>query len=95
MAPSRKSSLLDVHSPWRKVKLTERRAAKDKAKCMRDLVDIHYPNAETIRIVQALRGAMYQAFPPAEARRVLRPIEFDYTASWLNMVQIEIGVLRG
>ncbi|WP_213253323.1 hypothetical protein [Bradyrhizobium sp. sBnM-33] len=45
---------------------------KDYAKCMRDLVDIHYPNAETIRIVQALRGAMYQTFPPAEARRILR-----------------------
>jgi transposase len=44
--------LLDVHRPWRKVKLTERRAAKDYAKCMRDLVDIHYPDAETIRVVQ-------------------------------------------
>ena len=41
--------LLDVHRPWRKVKVTERRAAKDYAQCMRDLVDIHYPEAEIIR----------------------------------------------
>ena len=95
--------LLDVHRPWRKVKLTERRAAKDYAKCMRDLVDIHYPDAETIRVVQDnlsthSAGALYQAFPPAEARRILRRLEFHYTpkhASWLNMVEIEIGVLRG
>jgi len=92
-----------VHRPWRKVKLTERRAAKDYAKCMRELVDIHYPDAETIRVVQDnlsthSGGALYQAFPPAEARRILRRIEFHYTpkhASWLNMVEIEIGVLRG
>jgi hypothetical protein len=44
--------LLDVHRPWRKVKVTERRAAEDYAKCMRDLVDIHYLDAETIRVVQ-------------------------------------------
>ena len=95
--------LLDVHRPWRKVNLTERRAAKDHAKCMRDLVDIHYPDAETIRVVQdnlptRSAGALYQTFPPAEARRILRRIEFHYTpkhASWLNMVEIEIGVLRG
>ena len=44
--------LLDVHRPWRKVKVTERRAAEDYAQCMRDLVDIHYPDAEIIRVVQ-------------------------------------------
>src|SRR4029077_12529977 len=44
--------LLDVHRPWRKVKVTERRAARDYAQCMRDLVDIHYPDAEVIRVVQ-------------------------------------------
>jgi transposase len=95
--------LLDVHRPWRKVKLTERRTAKDYAQCMRDLVDLHYPDAEIIRVVQDnlsthSAGALYQTFPPAEARRILRRIEFHYTpkhASWLNMVEIEIGVLRG
>jgi DDE superfamily endonuclease len=92
-----------VHRPWRKVKVTERRAARDYAQCMRDLVDIHYPDAEVIRVVQDnlsthSAGALYQAFPPAEARRILRRLEFHYTpkhASWLNMVEIEIGVLRG
>jgi hypothetical protein len=94
---------LDVHRPWRKVKVTERRAAEDYAHCMRDLVDIHYPDAEIIRVVQDnlsthSAGALYQAFPPAEARRILRRLQFHYTpkhASWLNMVEIEIGVLRG
>jgi hypothetical protein len=70
---------------------------------MRDLVDIHYPDAETIRVVQDnlsthSAGALYQTFPPVEARRILRRLEFHYTpkhASWLNMVEIEIGVLRG
>ena len=67
--------LLDVHCPWRKVKVTERRAAKDYAQCMRDLADVHYPDAETIRVVQDnlsthSAGALYQAFPPAEARRI-------------------------
>jgi hypothetical protein len=66
--------LLDVHRPWRKVKVTERRAAEDYAQCMRDLVDIHYPDAEIIRVVQDnlsthSAGALYQMFPPAEARR--------------------------
>jgi len=95
--------LLDVHRPWRKIKVTERRAAEDYAHCMRDLVDVHYPDAEAIRVVQDnlsthSAGALYQACPPAEARRIMRRLEFHYTpkhASWLNMVEIEIGVLRG
>ena len=93
---------LDVHRPWRKVKVTERRSAEDYAHCMRELVDVHCPDAERIRVVQDnlsthSAGALYQAFPPAEARRILRRLEFHYTpkhASWLNMVEIEIGVLR-
>src|SRR5438876_4768898 len=94
---------LDAHRPWRRVKVTDRRANQDFAHCMRDLVDVHYPDAEYIRVVQDnlsthSAGALYQAFPPAEARRILRRLEFHYTpkhASWLNMVVIEIGVLRG
>jgi hypothetical protein len=43
--------LLDVHRPWRKVKVSEHRAAGDFAACMRDLVDVHYPQAERIRVV--------------------------------------------
>ncbi|WP_459203566.1 IS630 family transposase [Ralstonia pseudosolanacearum] len=93
---------LDAHRSWRKVKVTERRTANDFAQCMRDLVDIHYPQASRIRVVldnlsTHTPAALYQALPPAEARRILQRIEFHYTpkhASWLNMVEIEIGVLR-
>jgi transposase len=93
---------LDVHRPWRKVKVTESRAAVDFAACMRDLADLHFPEAERIRVVldnlsTHSAGALYSTFPPCEARRILRRLEFHYVpkhASWLNMVEIEIGVLR-
>jgi hypothetical protein len=93
---------LDVHRPWRKVKVTESRAAADFAACMRELTDVHFPDAARIRVVLDnlsihFPGSLYQAFPPCEARRVLRRLEFHYVpkhASWLNMVEIEIGVLR-
>jgi transposase len=92
---------LDVHRPWRKVKVTDSRAAVDFAACMRELADIHFPKAERIRVVldnlsTHSAGALYQAFPAPEARRLLRRLEFHYVpkhASWLNMVEIEIGVL--
>jgi len=94
---------LDAHRPWRTVKVTDNRAAVDFAACMRELADFHYPKAERIRVVldnlsTHSAGALYQAFPADEARRVLRRIEFHHVpkhASWLNMVEIEIGVLRG
>ena len=93
---------LDAHRPWRRVKVTDRRAAEDFAGCMRELVDLDFPEAERVRVVMDnlsthSAAALYQAFPAAEARRVLRRLEFHYTpkhASWLNMVEIEIGVLR-
>jgi len=93
---------LDVHQSWRKVKVTDRRAAQDFAQCMRDLVDLHFPEAEKTRVVMDnlsthSPSSLYNSFPPAEARRILRRLEFHYTpkhASWLNMVEIEIGVLR-
>jgi transposase len=92
---------LDANRPWRKVKVTERRTAQDFAACMRELTDIYYPRAERIRVVldnlsTHSAGALYQTFPADEARRVLRRLEFHYVpkhASWLNMVEIEIGVL--
>src|SRR4051794_17804085 len=94
---------LDAHGPWRKVKVTDHRTARDYAYGMRDLVDVHYPEANLIRVVQDnlsthTPGALYEAFPPEEAHRILRRLEFHYTpkhASWLNMVEIEIDVLRG
>jgi hypothetical protein len=94
---------LDTHQPWRHVKVTEHRTARDFAICMRDLAEIHYPNAELIRVVMDNLsthnpGALYETFPAPEAHRILQRLEFHYTpkhASWLNMVEIEIGVLRG
>ena len=94
---------LDAHRPWRHIKLTDRRAAVDFAACMRELVDVHYPKADRIRVVldnlsTHSMGALYEAFTPDEARRILSRLEFHYTpkhASWLNMVEIEIGVLKG
>jgi transposase len=94
--------LLDAHRPWRTVKVTDRRTSRDFAECMRDLVDLHYAEAERIRVVldnlsTHSPGALYEAFPAPEAHRILRRLEFHYTpkhASWLNMVEIEIGVLR-
>jgi hypothetical protein len=91
---------LDVS--WRRVKVADSCAAVDFAACMRELADVHFPKAERIRVVldnlsTHSAGALYQAFP-AEARRVLRRLEFHYVpkhASWLNMVEIEIGVSRG
>ena len=92
---------LDVHRPWRKVKVTESRAAVDFATCMRELADLHFPKAERIRVVldnlsTHSGGALYHPFPAPGARRLLRRLEFHYVpkhASWLNMVEIEIGVL--
>src|SRR5882724_6197169 len=94
---------LDAHKPWRRVKVTDRRTNQDFAHCMRDLVDLHYPDAPLIRVVMDnlsthSAGALYDAFPAPETRRILRRLEFHHTpkhASWLNMVEIEIGVLRG
>ncbi len=94
---------LDAHRSWRHVKVTARRTAKDFALCMRDLADTHYPKAASIRVVldnlsTHTAGALYEAFPAPEAHRILRRLDFHHTpkhASWLNMVEIEIGVLRG
>lgn len=94
--------MVDAHRPWRHVKVTDQRTGRDFAECLRDLVDRHYPRAEKIRVIldnlSTHSGAsLYNNFAPQEARRILRKIEFHYTpkhASWLNMVEIEIGVLR-
>lgn len=93
---------LDVHESWRHVKVTDRRESADFAVCMRDLVDVHYPEAKRIRVVldnlsTHTEAALYRTFPAHEARRILRRIEFHFVpkhASWLNMVEIEIGVMK-
>jgi len=94
--------MVDANRSWRKVKVTDRRANEDFAICMRDLVDADYPDVDKIRVVMDnlsthTASAIYQTFPAAEARRILRRLEFHYTpkhAGWLNMAEIEIGVMR-
>ncbi len=86
---------------WRHVKVTERRTSRDWAQCMKDLVDIHFPDAETIAIVMDnlnthTPAALYAAFAPEEAKRIWDRLEFHYTpkhGSWLNMAEIELSVL--
>ena len=86
---------------WRHVEVTDRRTKDDFAHQMRELVDRHFPDARTIRVVldnlnTHTPAALYAAFPPAEARRVLRKLEFHYTpvhGSWLNLAEIEFSLL--
>ena len=92
---------VDAHRPWRGAKVTARRTAVDFATWMRDLVDGPYAASDRIQVVldnlsTHTAAAFYETFAPDEARRVLRKLEFHYVpkhASWLNMVEIEIGVL--
>jgi hypothetical protein len=87
---------------WRHVKVSERRTRRDYAACIRELVDMHYPKAKQIRLVQdnlnTHDGAsLYEAFPPAEARRRLDKIDFHSTpkhGSWLNMAETEINIMN-
>jgi hypothetical protein len=86
---------------WRHVKVTDRRTAKDFAYCMQELVDVHFPKAAVISVVldnlnTHTPAAVYEAFPPAEARRLLRKLDWRYTpkhGSWLNMAEIEFAVV--
>jgi transposase len=86
---------------WRHVKVTDRRTKVDFAHCMRDLVDSHFPSATGITVVRDQLNthgpeALYEAFAPAEARRLLDRLEFHSTpkhGSWLNMAEIEFSVL--
>jgi hypothetical protein len=84
-------------SGWRHVEVTERRTAVDWAHQVRDRVDVHYPSAERIRLVMDNRNthrlaSLYEAFEPAEARRLAQRLEIHYTpkhGSWLNIAEIE------
>jgi hypothetical protein len=88
---------------WRHVKVTERRTKQDWAYCMRDLVDVYFPDAVRVRLVEDNLNthdpsALYEVFEPAEAKRILDRLEFHYTpkhGSWLNMAEIELSVLSG
>jgi hypothetical protein len=86
---------------WRHVKVTDRRTAQDFAHCMQELVDVHFPQATVISVVldnlnTHTPAALYSTFPPAEACRILRTLDFHYTpkhGSWLNMAEIEFAVV--
>ena len=86
---------------WRQVKVTARRTKIDFAHCMKDLVDLHFPDAIKIKVVldnlnTHVVSSLYEAFSPAEALRIARKIEFHYTpkhGSWLNMTEIEFSIL--
>lgn len=88
---------------WRHVNVTPRRTKQDFAHQMQALVDVYFPHALKIRLVLDnlnihSASALYETFEPAEARRILRRLEFHFTpvhASWLNMVEIELAVLAG
>jgi hypothetical protein len=86
---------------WRHVKVTDRHTAVDYAHVLKDLVDIHFPGARTIVLVQDnlnihAKASLYEAFPAAKARRLVERFEWHYTpkhGSWLNMAESELGVL--
>ena len=92
---------------WRHIAITARRTALDFAHAIRDLVDRHFPHAERIvlvldqlKVLDQLNthtpAALYQAFPAAEAWRLLEKLEWHYTpthGSWLNMAELEWSVL--
>jgi transposase len=86
---------------WRHVDVTDCRTKHDFAHQMRDLVDHRFPDAERIRVVldnlnTHTPAALFEAFPPVEARRLLRKLDFHYTSvhgSWLNMAELEFSLL--
>jgi len=86
---------------WRHVKVTDRHTAVDYAQVLKELSDTHFPSAEKILLVQDnlnthKPASLYQAFPPAEARRLVERFEWHYTpkhGSWLDMAESELGVL--
>jgi DDE superfamily endonuclease len=86
---------------WRHVEVTDRHAAMDYAHILRDVSDRWFPDAAKIALVQDnlsthKPASLYEAFPPAEARRLAERFEWHYTpkhGSWLNMAETELSVL--
>lgn len=92
---------IQPRAAWRHIDVTNRRTKLDFAQQMKALVDEHFPDAQVIRVVldnlnTHTPASLYEAYPPAEARRITSKIEFHYTpkhGSWLNMAEIELSVL--
>jgi len=93
--------MVEPFQGWRHLTVTSRRTKREFAHCMAELVDVHFPEAEKIRVVldnlsTHTPAALYETFPPAKARRILRHLEFHRTpvhGSWLNMAEIELAIL--
>jgi hypothetical protein len=87
----------------RHVQVTARRTKADWAGFIRELVEVHYPDAERVVLVldnlnTHVGAALYETFPAAEARRLRSKLELHYTpkhGSWLNVAEIELSVLTG
>ena len=87
---------------WRHIAVTAQRTRQDFAHQMQWLVDVRYPEAEVIRVIldnlnTHKPAALYETFAPAEARRILKQLEFHYTpkhGSWVNMAEIELSILQ-
>lgn len=87
---------------WRHVAVTDHRTKQDFAHQMQWLADVAFPDAQVIRVILDnlnihRPAALYEAFPPAEARRILRRLQFHYTprhGSWLNMAELELSVFE-
>lgn len=94
--------LVEPVAGWRHVAVTAHRTKQDYAECLRYLVEERYPDAECICVVQDnlnthTAGALYEAFPPQQARHILTRLEFHYTpkhGSWLNQAEIEISIIE-
>jgi len=88
---------------WRRVSVTDQRTKIDFAHFVREVVDVHYPEADRIVLVMDNLNthnpsSLYEAFEPSEARRITEKLEIHYTprhGSWLNMAEIELAVLAG
>ena len=88
---------------WRRVKVTDRHTAVDYAQVLKELSDTHFPEAKKIVLVQDnlnthKPASLYEAFPAAEARRLVERFEWHYTpkhGSWLDMAESELSVLSG
>jgi hypothetical protein len=86
---------------WRKVKVTDHHAAIDYAQVLKELSDVHFPDAKQIVLVQDnlsthTMASLYAAFPPEEARRLAKRFEWHYTpkhGSWLDLAESELAVL--
>jgi hypothetical protein len=101
MGPPTSSCFAEPLAGWRQTSVTERRTAVDWAVALRDLIDSRYAEAKVVVLIMDnlnthTLGSLYEAFPPAEARRLAKRLEIHHTpkhGSWLNMAENELSAL--